>query len=167
MPSTSTKRRTRKRKWVKSVTTDSTHPPTGTFNDSAAEIARKMARKVVSPGGLGSGIRMVQDLDQSRREESQRTAPRGARASEADTSGGQRLLPRKDERAQPVVWPPSEFTRRQDAGEVAMTLERLRDASFVISDPCRSPRSEPLLWGFSTRRHRRERCVIESPDDCG
>jgi Protein of unknown function (DUF3175) len=29
---------------------------------SAAEIARTMARKDVSPGGLGSGIRMIQYL---------------------------------------------------------------------------------------------------------
>ena len=50
----------RKRKWVRGVTTDSTHPPPRTFMGSAAEIARTMARKDVSPGGLGSGIRMIQ-----------------------------------------------------------------------------------------------------------
>jgi Protein of unknown function (DUF3175) len=60
MPSTSTKRVKRKRRWVRGVTTDSTHPPPGTFSGSAAEIARTMARKDVSPGGLGSGIRMIQ-----------------------------------------------------------------------------------------------------------
>ena len=60
MPSTSTKRGTRKRRWVRRVTTDSTHPPPGTFSGSAAEIARTMARKDVSPRGLGSGIRMIQ-----------------------------------------------------------------------------------------------------------
>ena len=60
MPSTATKRGTRKRRWVRTVTTDSTHPPPGTFSGSAAEIARTMARKDVSPGGLGSGIRMIQ-----------------------------------------------------------------------------------------------------------
>jgi tRNA(adenine34) deaminase len=42
------------------VTTDSTHPPRGTFTGSAAQIARTMARKDVSPGGTGSGIRMIQ-----------------------------------------------------------------------------------------------------------
>jgi hypothetical protein len=46
--------------WVRRVTTDSTHPPARTFTGSAAEIARTMARKDVSPGGLGSGIRMIQ-----------------------------------------------------------------------------------------------------------
>ena len=56
----STRRRPRKRKWVRSVTTDSTHPPPRTFTGSAATIARTMARKDVSPGGLGSGIRMIQ-----------------------------------------------------------------------------------------------------------
>src|ERR671937_182263 len=60
MPSTSTKRRPQKRRWVGRVTTDSTHPPPRTFTGSAAEIARTMARKDVSPRGLGSGIRMIQ-----------------------------------------------------------------------------------------------------------
>src|SRR5918994_1642454 len=60
MPSTSTKRGTQKRKWVRRVPTDSTHPPPKTFSGSAAEIARTMARKAVSPRGLGSGIRMIQ-----------------------------------------------------------------------------------------------------------
>lgn len=48
------------RRWIRRVTTDSTHPPPGTFTGSAAQIARTMARKDVSPGGVGSGIRMVQ-----------------------------------------------------------------------------------------------------------
>jgi tRNA(adenine34) deaminase len=61
MPSTSkNRRRTQKRKWVRRVTTDSTHPPRGTFTGSAEKIARTMARKDVSPRGLGSGIRMIQ-----------------------------------------------------------------------------------------------------------
>jgi hypothetical protein len=59
MPSTSTKRR-QKRRWVRGVTTDSTHAPSGTFTGSAAQIARTMARKDVSPRGFGSGIRMIQ-----------------------------------------------------------------------------------------------------------
>jgi hypothetical protein len=54
------KQRATKRKWVRDVTTDSTAPPPGTFTGSATEIARKMARKDVSPKGLGSGIRMIQ-----------------------------------------------------------------------------------------------------------
>lgn len=53
------KKRTR-RKWVRKVTTDSTRPPARTFSGSAAQIARTMARKDVSPKGLGSGIRMIQ-----------------------------------------------------------------------------------------------------------
>lgn len=48
------------RRWVRRVTTDSTHPPRGTFAGSAAQIARTMVRKDVSPKGLGSGIRMIQ-----------------------------------------------------------------------------------------------------------
>jgi hypothetical protein len=56
---TSARRKTT-REWVRRVTTDSTHPPRGTFTGSANEIARTMARKDVSPGGIGSGIRMIQ-----------------------------------------------------------------------------------------------------------
>ena len=48
------------RRWVRSVNTDSTHPPPRTFTGSAERIARTMARKDVSPKGLGSGIRMIQ-----------------------------------------------------------------------------------------------------------
>jgi hypothetical protein len=55
-----TKRGSAKRKWVRTVTTDSTHPPRSTFTGSASEIARTMARKDVSPRGIGSGIRMIQ-----------------------------------------------------------------------------------------------------------
>jgi len=54
-----TKRRATRR-WVRRVTTDSTHPPPKTFKGSAAQIARTMARKDVSPKGIGSGIRMIQ-----------------------------------------------------------------------------------------------------------
>ena len=50
----------RKRKWSKNVKTESTFPPKGTFTKPAAEVARTMARKNVSPGGLGSAIRMIQ-----------------------------------------------------------------------------------------------------------
>jgi tRNA(adenine34) deaminase len=48
------------KQWVRRVTTDSTHPPRKTFTGSAAQIARTMARKDVSPKGIGSGIRMIQ-----------------------------------------------------------------------------------------------------------
>jgi tRNA(adenine34) deaminase len=53
-----TKRSTKR--WVRRVTTDSTHPPARTFMGSAQQIARTMARKDVSPKGVGSGIRMIQ-----------------------------------------------------------------------------------------------------------
>jgi hypothetical protein len=49
-----------KKKWVRDVKTDSTHPPKGLFMKDAATIARVMASKKVSPGGLGSGIKMIQ-----------------------------------------------------------------------------------------------------------
>ncbi len=51
----------RKRKmWIGKVTTVSTFPPPGIFTKPAEEIARVMGRKDVSPGGLGSAIKMVQ-----------------------------------------------------------------------------------------------------------
>jgi tRNA(adenine34) deaminase len=47
------------RRWVKTVTTDSTHPPEGLFTKDAATIARTLASKKVSPKGPGSGMRML------------------------------------------------------------------------------------------------------------
>ena len=47
------------RRWVKTVTTDSTHPPAGLFTKDASTIARTLASKRVSPKGPGSGMRML------------------------------------------------------------------------------------------------------------
>lgn len=61
MPAKSaSKTTTGKRKWARTIKTDSTHPPEGTFTKSGEEIARIMTRKSVSPGGVGSAIKMVQ-----------------------------------------------------------------------------------------------------------
>lgn len=49
-----------KKYWIKDVNTISTYPPRGTFAKSGEEIARIMARKEISPKGVGSAIRMVQ-----------------------------------------------------------------------------------------------------------
>jgi hypothetical protein len=49
----------KRKKWVASVKTDSTHPPAGLFNQSAAVISRTLASKKVSPKGPGSGMRML------------------------------------------------------------------------------------------------------------
>jgi len=49
-----------KKRWVRGVKTDSTHPPPALFTKDAQTIARVMAQKKVSPGGIGSGIRMIQ-----------------------------------------------------------------------------------------------------------
>lgn len=46
-------------RWVSSVKTDSTHPPSGLFTKSAATIVRTLASKKVSPKGPGSGMRML------------------------------------------------------------------------------------------------------------
>jgi Protein of unknown function (DUF3175) len=53
MPAKKTKR------WVRTVTTDSTHPPQGLFTRSAATIAKSLASKKVSPKGPASGMRML------------------------------------------------------------------------------------------------------------
>jgi hypothetical protein len=47
------------RRWVRDVTTDSTHPEKGLFTKSATEIARELASKKVSPRGPTSGMRML------------------------------------------------------------------------------------------------------------
>jgi tRNA(adenine34) deaminase len=47
------------KRWVATVHTDSTHPPKGLFTRSAAEIARSLASKKVSPKGPASGMRML------------------------------------------------------------------------------------------------------------
>jgi tRNA(adenine34) deaminase len=48
-----------KKRWVKSVTTDSTHPPKDLFTKSAPVIAGSLASKKVSPKGPSSGMRML------------------------------------------------------------------------------------------------------------
>ena len=50
---------TPKNRWVRTVTTDSTHPPKDLFTKSAPTIARSLASKNVSPKGPGSGMRML------------------------------------------------------------------------------------------------------------
>jgi hypothetical protein len=47
------------RRWVREVTTDSTHPEKGLFTKSAPEMARELASKKVSPKGPSSGMRML------------------------------------------------------------------------------------------------------------
>jgi hypothetical protein len=47
------------KRWVRTVTTDSTHPPKGLFTKDAATIARALASKKVSPKGSASGMRML------------------------------------------------------------------------------------------------------------
>jgi uncharacterized protein DUF3175 len=55
-----TKKKSAKKYWVANVKTVSTFPPKGTFTKDAQTIARVMASPKVSPGGIGSGIRMIQ-----------------------------------------------------------------------------------------------------------
>jgi hypothetical protein len=51
--------RTKNRKWVAQVKTDSTHPPAGLFKKNASTIARSLASRRVSPKGPQSGMRML------------------------------------------------------------------------------------------------------------
>jgi tRNA(adenine34) deaminase len=68
------------KKWIRSVKTDSTHPPPGLFAKDAATVARVLASKKVSPKGPQSGLRMLnyfinragRGLSASRRAELQR-----------------------------------------------------------------------------------------------
>jgi len=46
-------------KWSAKVTTDSTHPDEGLFNEDAQMIAKKLASKKVSPKGPASGMQML------------------------------------------------------------------------------------------------------------
>lgn len=77
---TSSSHKTAKKKWVKNVTTDSTHPPHDLFTKSASVIARSLASKKVSPKGAASGMRMLtyyinragKSLSASRKEELER-----------------------------------------------------------------------------------------------
>lgn len=48
-----------RKRWVKNVKTDSTHPPEGLFTKDPETIARTLASKKVSPKGPGSGMRML------------------------------------------------------------------------------------------------------------
>jgi tRNA(adenine34) deaminase len=48
-----------KKKWSAKVTTDSTHPHEGLFNQGASTIAKALASKKVSPKGPASGMRML------------------------------------------------------------------------------------------------------------
>jgi hypothetical protein len=55
----SKKKSASKKRWVRNVTTDSTHPPKDLFTKSAPVIARSLASKKVSPKGPASGMRML------------------------------------------------------------------------------------------------------------
>jgi tRNA(adenine34) deaminase len=50
---------TRKQKWSAEVTSNSTYPREGLFNQDAETIARELGSKKVSPKGLPSGMRML------------------------------------------------------------------------------------------------------------
>jgi hypothetical protein len=50
----------KRKKWVRAVKTVSTAPPKDLFTKNAQTIAKTLAKKSVSPKGIGSGIRMIQ-----------------------------------------------------------------------------------------------------------
>ncbi len=90
MPST-----TKKKRWSANIRTVSTFPPAGTFTRPAEEIAEIMARKEVSPLGLGSAIRMVQmfinragkNLSAERKRELEKAKHILQRMKEAESAG--------------------------------------------------------------------------------
>jgi hypothetical protein len=59
MPASKSVARKTPHRWSASVTTDSTHPHEGLFNESAQTIADELFAKRVSPKGPGSGMRML------------------------------------------------------------------------------------------------------------
>jgi tRNA(adenine34) deaminase len=77
VPMPTKKKAAQPRKWSAKVHTESTYPPEGLFNKSAATIARTLASREVSPKGPGSGMRMLtfyinragHNLDQKQRTE--------------------------------------------------------------------------------------------------
>lgn len=52
-------RRRSGKRWIATVTTDSTYPQKGLFTKDPATIARSLASKKVSPKGPASGMRML------------------------------------------------------------------------------------------------------------
>lgn len=58
-PAAPQKKNAKPRRWVRTVTTDSTHPPEGLFTKDPATIAKSLASKKVSPKGPASGMRML------------------------------------------------------------------------------------------------------------
>ena len=52
-------KRRRGKRWIATVTTDSTYPQKGLFTKDPATIARSLASKKVSPKGPASGMRML------------------------------------------------------------------------------------------------------------
>ncbi len=85
-------------RWVKTVTTDSTHPPKDLFTKSAATIARSLASRKVSPKGPGSGMRMLtyyinragHNLSASRRAELEKAKSLLSKRVEKHTAADQR-----------------------------------------------------------------------------
>ncbi len=82
-------------RWVKTVTTDSTHPPEGLFTKSAATIAKTLATKKVSPKVTSVGDADADLLHQPCRAQFERRAPGGAGESKivafearGETQGG-------------------------------------------------------------------------------
>jgi len=93
--------KTTARKWVRTVTTDSTHPPKGLFTKDAATIARSLASRRVSPKGPASGMRMLtyfinrggRGLSKTRRDELERAKRLLAKRIRADRErGGARTI---------------------------------------------------------------------------
>lgn len=91
----------KKRKWSAKVTTDSTHPPEGLFNESAAVIARSLASKKVSPKGPASGMRMLTFY--INRAGHNLSATRKAELQKAKTLLSKRIAAEKEKKASAAV----------------------------------------------------------------
>jgi hypothetical protein len=66
--STAAKKTPVRKKWVKNVITDSTHPPHDLFTESAAAITRSLASREVLQEGVASGLhRVTYDINRAGR----------------------------------------------------------------------------------------------------
>jgi hypothetical protein len=87
------------------VKTVSTRPPRDLFTKDAATIARTIARRSVSPKGLGSGVRMIQffinragrSLSATRRRDGEGQAPPAGTEQAIQPEDDNRGTPQEDD----------------------------------------------------------------------
>ena len=92
-----------KKKWSAKVTTDSTHPDQGLFNQSASAIAKALASKKVSPKGPASGMRMLNFYINRAGKNLSNISPRRTRKSQDQTLRNHRKQKRRPQSAKKTL----------------------------------------------------------------